>query len=142
MGFTVAMAAASSLALAACSGSGRADAEGQGAKQPGPNPAEPDAAPAAESGPPPPPEQLVCEHIIALLALTSPSTESERAQTQAEEAKRIKEREEKFQLLADEAGQWQRSNLIRGYVTEVEHTRLVEFRVERPDLSWIRWQKK
>jgi sugar lactone lactonase YvrE len=28
------------------------------------------------------------------------------------------------------------------YVTEVEHTRLVEFRVERPGLSWIRWQKK
>lgn len=27
------------------------------------------------------------------------------------------------------------------YVTEVEHTRLVAFRVERPGLSWDRWQK-
>ena len=26
------------------------------------------------------------------------------------------------------------------YVTEVEHTRLVQFRVERPGLSWQRWQ--
>lgn len=26
------------------------------------------------------------------------------------------------------------------YVTEVEHTRLVEFRVERPGLEWQRWQ--
>ncbi len=28
------------------------------------------------------------------------------------------------------------------YVTEVEHTRLVKFRVERPGLAWQRWQKK
>lgn len=28
------------------------------------------------------------------------------------------------------------------YVTEVEHTRLVKFRVDRPGLAWQRWQKK
>lgn len=28
------------------------------------------------------------------------------------------------------------------YVTEVEHTRLVQFRVEKPGLAWQRWQKK
>jgi gluconolactonase len=28
------------------------------------------------------------------------------------------------------------------YVTEVEHTRLVQFRVETPGLAWKRWQKK
>ncbi len=28
------------------------------------------------------------------------------------------------------------------YVTEVEHTRLVQFRVERPGLAWQRWQEK
>jgi sugar lactone lactonase YvrE len=28
------------------------------------------------------------------------------------------------------------------YVTEVEQTRLVQFRVERPGLAWQRWQKK
>lgn len=28
------------------------------------------------------------------------------------------------------------------YVTEVEHTRLVQFRVERPGQAWQRWQKK
>ncbi len=28
------------------------------------------------------------------------------------------------------------------YVTEVDHTRLVKFRVERPGLAWQRWQKK
>jgi sugar lactone lactonase YvrE len=28
------------------------------------------------------------------------------------------------------------------YVTEVEHTRLVQFRVDRPGLAWKRWQKK
>lgn len=28
------------------------------------------------------------------------------------------------------------------YVTEVEHTRLVQFRVERPGLEWQRWQAK
>jgi sugar lactone lactonase YvrE len=28
------------------------------------------------------------------------------------------------------------------YVTEVEHTRLVEFRVDRPGLEWQRWQGK
>jgi len=28
------------------------------------------------------------------------------------------------------------------YVTEVEHTRLVQFRVDRPSLAWKRWQKK
>ena len=28
------------------------------------------------------------------------------------------------------------------YVTEVEHTRLVQFRVDRPGLSWQRWQQK
>lgn len=27
------------------------------------------------------------------------------------------------------------------YVTEVEHTRLVQFRVEKPGLAWQRWQK-
>lgn len=27
------------------------------------------------------------------------------------------------------------------YVTEVEHTRLVQFRVEKPGLAWERWQK-
>ncbi|MFO0918980.1 MAG: SMP-30/gluconolactonase/LRE family protein [Planctomycetaceae bacterium] len=27
------------------------------------------------------------------------------------------------------------------YVTEVEHTRLVQFRVDRPGLAWQRWQK-
>lgn len=27
------------------------------------------------------------------------------------------------------------------YVTEVEHTRLVQFRVEKPGLAWKRWQK-
>ena len=27
------------------------------------------------------------------------------------------------------------------YVTEVEHTRLVQFRVDRPGLSWSRWQQ-
>ena len=26
------------------------------------------------------------------------------------------------------------------YVTEVEHTRLVQFRVDRPGLAWQRWQ--
>ncbi len=28
------------------------------------------------------------------------------------------------------------------YVTEVEHTRLVKFRVDRPGLAWKRWQEK
>ncbi|MDA1055362.1 MAG: SMP-30/gluconolactonase/LRE family protein [Planctomycetota bacterium] len=28
------------------------------------------------------------------------------------------------------------------YVTEVEHTRLVQFRVDRPGLAWKRWQEK
>jgi len=28
------------------------------------------------------------------------------------------------------------------YVTEVEHTRLVQFRVDRPGLAWQRWQNK
>lgn len=28
------------------------------------------------------------------------------------------------------------------YVTEVEHTRLVQFRVDRPGLAWQRWQEK
>lgn len=28
------------------------------------------------------------------------------------------------------------------YVTEVEHTRLVKFRVDRPGLAWQRWQEK
>ncbi len=28
------------------------------------------------------------------------------------------------------------------YVTEVEHTRLVQFRVDRPGLAWTRWKKK
>lgn len=28
------------------------------------------------------------------------------------------------------------------YVTEVEHTRLVQFRVEKPGLAWMRWNKK
>lgn len=28
------------------------------------------------------------------------------------------------------------------YVTEVEHTRLVQFRVEKPGLAWQRWQSK
>jgi sugar lactone lactonase YvrE len=28
------------------------------------------------------------------------------------------------------------------YVTEVEHTRLVQFRVDRPGLAWQRWQQK
>jgi len=28
------------------------------------------------------------------------------------------------------------------YVTEVEHTRLVQFRVERPGLAWTRWEPK
>lgn len=28
------------------------------------------------------------------------------------------------------------------YVTEVEHTRLVQFRVDRPGLAWSRWQQK
>jgi len=28
------------------------------------------------------------------------------------------------------------------YVTEVDHTRLVQFRVERPGAAWQRWQKK
>ena len=28
------------------------------------------------------------------------------------------------------------------YVTEVDHTRLVKFRVDRPGLAWQRWQKK
>jgi len=28
------------------------------------------------------------------------------------------------------------------YVTEVEHTRLVQFRVDKPGLEWQRWQKK
>jgi sugar lactone lactonase YvrE len=28
------------------------------------------------------------------------------------------------------------------YVTEVEHRRLVRFRVERPGLSWLRWQER
>jgi sugar lactone lactonase YvrE len=27
------------------------------------------------------------------------------------------------------------------YVTEVEHRRLVQFRVDRPGLAWQRWQK-
>lgn len=41
------------------------------------------------------------------------------------------------------------SNLCMGgpdgrtvYVTEVEHTRLVAFRIDRPGLEWQRWQKK
>jgi sugar lactone lactonase YvrE len=28
------------------------------------------------------------------------------------------------------------------YVTEVEHQRLVQFRVDRPGLEWQRWQEK
>ena len=28
------------------------------------------------------------------------------------------------------------------YVTEVEHRRVVKFRVERPGLEWQRWQEK
>ena len=28
------------------------------------------------------------------------------------------------------------------YVTEVEHQRIVKFRVDRPGLAWKRWQKK
>lgn len=28
------------------------------------------------------------------------------------------------------------------YVTEVEHTRLVQFRTDRPGLAWVRWQGK
>ena len=28
------------------------------------------------------------------------------------------------------------------YVTEVEHTRIVQFRVDRPGLAWSRWQEK
>ena len=28
------------------------------------------------------------------------------------------------------------------YVTEVEHARLVQFRVDRPGLAWVRWQQK
>jgi sugar lactone lactonase YvrE len=28
------------------------------------------------------------------------------------------------------------------YVTEVEHTRLVQFRVDKPGLAWKRWQEK
>ena len=27
------------------------------------------------------------------------------------------------------------------YVTEVEHRRLVQFRVETPGLAWVRWQE-
>jgi gluconolactonase len=28
------------------------------------------------------------------------------------------------------------------YVTEVEHTRLVQFRVDRPGLAWTRWHER
>ena len=28
------------------------------------------------------------------------------------------------------------------YVTEVEHKRVVQFRVDTPGLAWVRWQKK
>lgn len=69
--------------------------------------------------------------------------EHERAKAQAEEANRIKEREERFQLLANEAGQWQRSNLIRDYVAEVERVLRAEDGQELQEVAreWLAWAR-